>query len=524
MQRLAKITWVLFALFLILVIANAWISDDSYITLRTVYNFTKGYGLRWNISERVQVFTHPLWMFLQVPIYALIQHAYLTALGLNILLCAGLGIVLIRCTNDHQAVIAAFLLLMSSKAFIDFSTSGLENALAHFLLLLFFLEIEKKSSGGKHDLKRLALLSSLLLLTRLDFVLLIAPVAVWCLWQSKPWSLTSWKALCWGGLPLILWELFALAYYGTFFPNTYYAKAQTGLPAADLFRQGAHYFLDSLQYDWPTLVLIALAVLWILAKGSAVNRSWAIGILLYLIYIVSVGGDFMSGRFFSVPFLIAVLLIINTPLPKQTLLYLSLGIFGLSLFQPLHPIHIRPSYFEDRKPHVQEIYPHGIVDEKGFAWERSGCLALRPWKHVFNIENILQKATSGAVGTEIQSWEVRVAIGMQGYEAGPPVHIVDQLALSDPLLARLPAERRPNWRVGHYFRKIPGGYLESLQSGADQFEDRDLAEYYRHIHRVVSGPIWQASRWQSIYLLNTGQLEYLIDQAYYQNLPAPTNQ
>ncbi len=39
-------------------------SDDAYITLRTVDNFINGYGLTWNISERVQAYTHPLWMFL----------------------------------------------------------------------------------------------------------------------------------------------------------------------------------------------------------------------------------------------------------------------------------------------------------------------------------------------------------------------------------------------------------------------------------------------------------------------------
>jgi len=32
--------------------------------LRTVRNLVEGEGLRWNLHERVQGFTHPLWMFL----------------------------------------------------------------------------------------------------------------------------------------------------------------------------------------------------------------------------------------------------------------------------------------------------------------------------------------------------------------------------------------------------------------------------------------------------------------------------
>src|SRR5450432_1921923 len=43
---------------------NAWCGDDPYITLRTVDNAIKGYGLTWNPYERVQVFTDPLWALL----------------------------------------------------------------------------------------------------------------------------------------------------------------------------------------------------------------------------------------------------------------------------------------------------------------------------------------------------------------------------------------------------------------------------------------------------------------------------
>ena len=41
---------------------HAWIGDDAYITFRTVENFVHGRGLTWNIAERVQAFTHPLWV------------------------------------------------------------------------------------------------------------------------------------------------------------------------------------------------------------------------------------------------------------------------------------------------------------------------------------------------------------------------------------------------------------------------------------------------------------------------------
>ena len=45
------------AIFLVVLVRSAWVSEDAYITLRTVDNFVNGYGLRWNVSERVQTYT-----------------------------------------------------------------------------------------------------------------------------------------------------------------------------------------------------------------------------------------------------------------------------------------------------------------------------------------------------------------------------------------------------------------------------------------------------------------------------------
>ncbi|MEL7424311.1 MAG: hypothetical protein AAFN81_15035, partial [Bacteroidota bacterium] len=442
-----------------------------------------------------------------------------TAIPLNILLTAASLLLLMRHAKSPKQIYFALLLLLSSKAFIDYATSGLENALSYLLFLLLVHKSNKVAKNAPGELLQIILLGSLLLLTRLDFLLLLAPAVAWCLYNAGLLRWSTIRVLLLGGLPLVAWEVFALVYYGSFFPNTYYAKAETGLPVADLIQQGCRYFQDSLQQDWFTLPIIILTIFWGLFQSSGIRRAWALGLIFYLSYICWVGGDFMSGRFFSVPFFVAVLLLKHIETKHSYTIYACGLVLAISLFQPYHPIHIRPSYFQDRKEHVKELYPYGIVDEKGFAWERSGFLDLRPWDHVFNIEKLLADASAQQKDDTINSWEVRVAIGMQGYEAGPGIHIVDQLALSDPLLARLPAERRPNWRVGHYFRKIPEAYLETLRSGQDHFIDRDLAEYYQHIHRITTTALWTKERWRSIYLLHTGQLDYLIDRSYYQSPP-----
>lgn len=48
-------------------IRSAWLSDDGLITFRTIDHFVNGGGLRFNLAERVQSYTHPLWLFLLAP-------------------------------------------------------------------------------------------------------------------------------------------------------------------------------------------------------------------------------------------------------------------------------------------------------------------------------------------------------------------------------------------------------------------------------------------------------------------------
>ena len=75
-------------LLLFILVRNLWVSDDAFITLRTVSNFLQGYGLVWNAGERVQVFTHPLWMFLLIPFDLFIEDPlyvfYIPSLALSI--------------------------------------------------------------------------------------------------------------------------------------------------------------------------------------------------------------------------------------------------------------------------------------------------------------------------------------------------------------------------------------------------------------------------------------------------------
>lgn len=123
--------------FLAVLVRTAWLSDDALITLRTVLNVTHGFGLRFNIAERVQTFTHPLWLGLLTAAYYLTANVYFAAFLSSILLSVlAFWMAITRAASGWQAAVVVIVLFFS-RAFVDFSTSGLENPLSYVLLALF---------------------------------------------------------------------------------------------------------------------------------------------------------------------------------------------------------------------------------------------------------------------------------------------------------------------------------------------------------------------------------------------------
>lgn len=76
-------TVVAYAVLAIVLLTNAWILDDAYITFRTVDNLVHGLGLTWNVEERVQAFTHPLWMFVVSLCYLATHELFFTVILLS---------------------------------------------------------------------------------------------------------------------------------------------------------------------------------------------------------------------------------------------------------------------------------------------------------------------------------------------------------------------------------------------------------------------------------------------------------
>lgn len=507
------VTGLLVLVFGFVVVRNAWISDDAYVTFRTVENFIAGYGLGYNPFVRVQAYTHPLWLmlisviyFIQLKIFGWSSDSglYFLIMLLSIgVSCATVWWLLNKVAHsalEAKLFLAAVVVL--SKAFVDYSTSGLENPLTHLLLALFLWSFLNHTG----NFFRLVLIFSLMTLNRLDTGLLMVPALVYVFAsERKDWK-KNLVALVLGLLPLALWEIFSLFYYGFPFPNTAYAKLNTGIGQRLLIVQGMDYLLNSLNLDVLTLFVILLAGLGVFIEREKRAVVTYVGVALYLVYLVSIGGDFMTGRFLAAPFVVSISLISRFQEFSRPIVFAALLIIAVLGISSTHsPI------FGLISPHVENLQvlkdENGISDEKLVYFERSG-LVVNGFR---DARGGSRYAGSNWVYSGTQNVIVEGAVGLFGYKQGPDVHVLDPFALVDPLLARLPVKDRINWRIGHFEREVPAGYIETLATGQMKISDPNLAEYYGKLSFVITGPLWNWDRILEIWKFNTGQYDYLLN-------------
>jgi arabinofuranosyltransferase len=443
-------------------------------------------------------------MFLLSGFYALTHEAYFTTLAVSIVLSMAVAILVsLAFTDDLFSISIGLAILCLSPAFVEYATSGLENPLTYFLLIIFLILYFKFL---EHPTDRLVFflgfITALAMVNRLDTGLFYLPALVMILLKQRSWR--SFWILAASSFPLLLWEAFSLLYYGFPFPNTAYAKLNTGIAQSDLFRQGWLYFENLYQWDALTLFAILAGMSLAFIVGKRGERAIAFGNLLSLLYILYIGGDFMSGRFFAAPLLVSVILLMRLipPFPKavKAAILVSALILGFMVHSP--------TQLNTPKSSETAIGPEGIADERAFYFNDSGLMNI-DWRapiipnHPWARDGLALKARGGT--------SVEYSIGYLGYFAGPGVHIVDRYALADPLLARLPIPDPKDWRIGHFIREVPEGYVESLQTGSNQLADPDLAEYYAKLKLITTGKILDLERLKTILEMNLGKYDRLVE-------------
>lgn len=491
----------LIAAFTYIFLANAWLGDDAYITFRVIWNFLHGYGPVFNPGERVQAYTHPLWMLVLSGAHAVTREFFFTALAVSYGFALAAVLLVVRRADSVAAGVIAFLCLVSSKAFVDYTSSGLEYPLSYLLLALFFVRFCAVSDVPllPADSRRFGLLAGLAFVNRIDSVLLYALPLAWLTLRSLRRRDERTMPLLWSFLtPVLVWLACATVYYGFPLPNTYYAKVATGIPAALLQRQGFAYVLNSFAHDPITLATVGIAAALALRSSIAVRLSVA-SALVYVLYTVSVGGDFMSGRFFAMPFLVSVIVLVHFVPGTGYQVAATAALVLYNIVMPLVPAKTTANYDAAWAWRSQ----NGIKDERGHYHRITNVFFYSPFRELPD-HTWMREGLSFRNGPDKVT--VQGSIGFYGLAAGPDKHIVDRNALSDPLLARLPVSPRLYFEfyAGHYFRDIPDGYLESLQSGTNQIVDPVLHDYYDKLRDVLSGPLFSAARLRSLWYLTAG--------------------
>lgn len=493
------VTWSVFLALLVVALIEllntAWLSDDSAITLRTILNFNHGYGAVFNIGERVQAYTHPLWFLLLSLISLASPNPMAAAFICSITLSLGVLCYLIwKVASNVWAGLFGASLLLLSKSYVDFSTSGLENPLSHLLILLLYTQANElaRATNARQIHQRqltLYLICALLILTRQDLLVMALPILIWASFIQRQTLAKTFKNAVLGFSPFLAWLVTSFFYYGFIVPNTAFAKLNTGIPISEKIMQGMYYTLDLAIYDPLTFAVIVLGTV-VGLKGTQVNKLAATGICLYLAYIINIGGDFMSGRFFTVPFLFAIGILVNTQFLSRSYLVL-LSIVALGMFN----IHSTLLSSKNLSP---QMHDYGIADERSYFYKQYSLRALLP--------SLVKK-----IDWEFTQSRVQVGCGLMGFHSiqqGANLFFIDSCALADPLLSKLPPQyHHPYWRIGHFVRQLPTNYERSIQENSNLLSDPVAKEYYDHIRAITRGEILDKKRFLSILKINLRQVE-----------------
>jgi arabinofuranosyltransferase len=518
---------VLLALYFLLLIMTAWITDDSFIGWGTVDNFINGYGLRYNITERVQSYTSPLMMFLWIFVAIFVRSPYWSILFLNFLTSLVALFIFIRyicntkhkkdCEKEnifaHQAILPVLILILS-KSYIDYSTSGLENSLEYMVIALFSALYLNTEIWDFAQLRLIAIVASLVFLTRQDSILIVMPVLLYLFIFKRSISLPrAMLAGTIGVLPCIVWELFSIVYYGFPFPNTYYYKLASGVPQKEYWVHGIEYLVKSIAIDPIGMMAIVVAIITsivLFMKKSNKKLVWlGIGALLYYIYILRIGGDFMAGRFYAVLVFLSAIILSYIEMEKKAMISIAsiIAVYGIS--QPYSTLRVGQAAEKPIWIIGSTRYQEMVADEKQFYYPSTGLLNFSAEgtyeTHRFFIEGNTLRGTPVLAGGADGIYRIVL----------PPTETHIFAGLTDALIARIPAVYKKHWRVGHFPKVLPDGYIETIQTGKNVIADTNLAHYYDVIQDIVRGPIFSVNRFRNIIKMNFGQYDYLIDTYKY---------
>jgi arabinofuranosyltransferase len=360
---------------------NYFMQDDAYISFRYAKHFAEGKGLVWYPGSNEYGYTNFLYtlligclMFFGIEpetastviniicFFAALYFAYRLTLRLSSSLLAALCVVTVLATHH---------------SFTAYASGGLETMLVTTLVLAFYytLILYEKTPIRKY-IWSLALLTTIALLTRLDASLLLIPGYVvigrqWLKRYRTHITLEISEIAIIAGLPFLILTCFLIGcylYYHQPLPTTFYLKIPND---QGMVRSGWRYLV--LYSELQSHISFVLATITLIFSVIAINRSAIPGLrylaaltgvlLLWLAYVVYIGGDFMEFRqlvpvlpvFFILIFWSAAAFSGRTTYDGRTLL---VGLLIVAVFAN----HLHASRFKSR-PGVYDFVDKGFIVE-----------------------------------------------------------------------------------------------------------------------------------------------------------------
>lgn len=517
-DRVNKYKCISTVIFVVMITGLAWQSDDAYHAYVMAKNLVLGNGFVYNIGERATASSCPLFTLVIALGYLIFRNMFLSSLLICIIFSTAAYVIVVNnfCHSGRQ-IFLAFLTMTGSLCFMSYTTSGLENSMLYFLAVLFlkvFFEVKRYNAGRMFIL---AILISLIAMTRMDAVLMFIPMILY-VYLGRRDNVSFGKAVILGIaglLPFIGWEVFSTIYYGFPFPNTAYVKLGTDIPLKEYLVRGVQYYLASISFD-PILLLIPfMAAVLILIVKKAHYTYCVAGVFLYACYVCYIGGDFMVGRHFTVLYLISLVCVlkyledddVNQALRKRfEKVYIIVAATGIIVSYAAKPVT------------NQYLFGYGgsqIADERGgyfqytslynnaISYLKTGKMVIR---NAWNEEGIDELRSRGCT-----SGLLVMVPGISLYY-NSDLYLNDLYALGDPFLSKLPAVREDNWRIGHMWREAPVGYNETVLYGEDVIENKSIREYYEIVKFITRGPVWDKDRLKAVLDINTGKYDHLIEE------------
>ena len=285
------------ALFVYSSLTYDFTQDDAYISFRYAANFLDGKGLVFNAGERVEGYTNFLWVMLMALFKGLFGIDYLsTSRFFGVLSGAFVFYLLYLLLRSHCEQLlwliyaALAVMLLSNQSLAYWSIASLEtSAFACMALAALVAEYRKPQLTPA-----LLVIATLL---RPEGAVVFGAILIDRIIIERKFPTFFFLMYF---VPLLPFAVFKLAYYGSLFPNPYYAKSGVGL----------EYIASGLEYTWyflrttgvyGVILAVPLTALALIKSHWTQYRLLYLYVFLYMAYIIWVGGDVLKVYRFFVP-------------------------------------------------------------------------------------------------------------------------------------------------------------------------------------------------------------------------------